>query len=236
MYEAGFELGTLGAGFVSKAYYGSGFFQMRIKLPDRDSAGVVTAFYLNLNGGVHDELDFEFMGNRQGEASDERLFVGSMYGNSQFIKGYRLEYSELREYTHGFFSNVAEILEDGMVQKKIRLLLNGGSDADPAKDINRKLRLHSFRKVLDHLLMLGIESQRARVAVRCAAFRCIGDLIFGHSQNLDILASKSLGDEPQVEPALISILQIILRIISMQEFIAADYVFKSFCEVLISNL
>ncbi|GJR74356.1 hypothetical protein Tco_0086721, partial [Tanacetum coccineum] len=31
--------------------------------------------------------------------------------------GYRLEYSELREYTHGFFSNVAEILEDGMVQQ-----------------------------------------------------------------------------------------------------------------------
>ncbi|KAI3805139.1 hypothetical protein L1987_27228 [Smallanthus sonchifolius] len=32
------------------------------------------------------------------------------------ISGYGLEYSELREYTHGFFSNVAEILEDGMVQ------------------------------------------------------------------------------------------------------------------------
>ncbi|KAI3707851.1 hypothetical protein L2E82_36724 [Cichorium intybus] len=32
------------------------------------------------------------------------------------ITGYGLEYSELREYTHGFFSNVAEILEDGMVQ------------------------------------------------------------------------------------------------------------------------
>ncbi|KAI3702096.1 hypothetical protein L6452_27769 [Arctium lappa] len=32
------------------------------------------------------------------------------------ISGYGLEYSELREYTHGFFSNVAELLEDGMVQ------------------------------------------------------------------------------------------------------------------------
>ncbi|KAI3755213.1 hypothetical protein L1987_55009 [Smallanthus sonchifolius] len=32
------------------------------------------------------------------------------------ISGYGLEYSELREYTHGFFSNVAEILEDGLVQ------------------------------------------------------------------------------------------------------------------------
>ncbi|KAD4179444.1 hypothetical protein E3N88_28035 [Mikania micrantha] len=33
------------------------------------------------------------------------------------ISGYGLEYSELREYTHGFFSNVAEILEDGMVKQ-----------------------------------------------------------------------------------------------------------------------
>ena len=68
------------------------------------------------------------------------------------------------------------------------------------------------------------------------AFRCIGDLIFGHSQNLNILASKFLGDEPQVEPALNSILRIILRTISMKEFIAADYVFKSFCEVFILKL
>ncbi|KAM7470358.1 hypothetical protein LguiA_008541 [Lonicera macranthoides] len=32
------------------------------------------------------------------------------------ISGYGLEYSELREYTHGFFSNVAEILDDGFTQ------------------------------------------------------------------------------------------------------------------------
>ncbi|KAK6286664.1 hypothetical protein POUND7_012843, partial [Theobroma cacao] len=33
------------AGFGSKLRYGSGFFQMRIKLPPKDSAGVITAFY-----------------------------------------------------------------------------------------------------------------------------------------------------------------------------------------------
>ncbi|KVH95366.1 Armadillo-like helical [Cynara cardunculus var. scolymus] len=86
------------------------------------------------------------------------------------------------------------------------------------------------RNVLDHLLMLGVESQWAPVSVRCAAFQCIGDLISGHRQNLDSLASKSLGDELEVEPALNSILRIILRTSSMQEFIAADYIFKSFCE------
>nr|XP_023904129.1 importin-4 [Quercus suber] len=32
------------------------------------------------------------------------------------IAGFGLEYSELREYTHGFFSNIAEILADGFAQ------------------------------------------------------------------------------------------------------------------------
>ncbi|KAJ4964923.1 hypothetical protein NE237_016772 [Protea cynaroides] len=32
------------------------------------------------------------------------------------ISGFGLEFSELREYTHGFFSNVAEILDEGFVQ------------------------------------------------------------------------------------------------------------------------
>ncbi|KAI8555138.1 hypothetical protein RHMOL_Rhmol05G0151100 [Rhododendron molle] len=32
------------------------------------------------------------------------------------ISGFGLEFSELREYTHGFFSNIAEILDDGFAQ------------------------------------------------------------------------------------------------------------------------
>jgi hypothetical protein len=32
----------------------------------------------------------------------------------RFSQGFSLDYSELREYTHGFFSNVAEILEGGL--------------------------------------------------------------------------------------------------------------------------
>ncbi|KAL3538547.1 hypothetical protein ACH5RR_001913 [Cinchona calisaya] len=32
------------------------------------------------------------------------------------ISGFGLEFSELREYTHGFFSNIAEILEEGFTQ------------------------------------------------------------------------------------------------------------------------
>ncbi|XP_058199798.1 xyloglucan endotransglucosylase/hydrolase protein 2-like [Rhododendron vialii] len=55
-----------GSGFASKQSYGSGFFHMRIKLPDKDSAGVVTAYYLTSHTDKHDELDFEFLGNREG--------------------------------------------------------------------------------------------------------------------------------------------------------------------------
>ncbi|XP_068641872.1 xyloglucan endotransglucosylase/hydrolase protein 2-like [Aristolochia californica] len=56
-----------GSGFASKLTYGSGFFRLRIKLPGRNSAGVVTAFYLSSNGSRHDELDFEFLGNKEGK-------------------------------------------------------------------------------------------------------------------------------------------------------------------------
>ncbi|KAK3016217.1 hypothetical protein RJ639_006219, partial [Escallonia herrerae] len=77
-----------------------------------------------------------------------------------------------------------------------------------------------------------VESLEAEKQIQLEkAFRCIGDLIVGHPKNLDALASKVLGEEPQVEPALNSILRIILRTSSMQESTAADYVFKSFCEL-----
>ncbi|XP_054782811.1 xyloglucan endotransglucosylase/hydrolase protein 2-like [Prosopis cineraria] len=56
-----------GSGFGSKMNYGSGFFHLKIKVPDRDSAGVVTAYYLTSGGDRHDEVDFEFLGNREGK-------------------------------------------------------------------------------------------------------------------------------------------------------------------------
>ncbi|XP_024993371.1 golgin candidate 6-like [Cynara cardunculus var. scolymus] len=137
---------------------------------------------------------------------------------------------KLRGTTYSFTQqktiNLLSVLET------ISLLLNGGLETDSASNNNRLTNKTVLvqRNVLDHLLMLGVESQWAPVSVRCAAFQCIGDLISGHRQNLDSLASKSLGDELEVEPALNSILRIILRTSSMQEFIAADYIFKSFCE------
>ncbi|KAK3043181.1 hypothetical protein RJ639_001614 [Escallonia herrerae] len=57
-----------GSGFASVHDYGSGFFQMRMKIPNKKSNGVVTTFYLTSKPVdqdlvYHDELDFEFMGN-----------------------------------------------------------------------------------------------------------------------------------------------------------------------------
>ncbi|KAL1200400.1 putative xyloglucan endotransglucosylase/hydrolase protein 1 [Cardamine amara subsp. amara] len=56
-----------GSGFESKNHYKSGFFQMKIKVPPKDTAGIVTAFFLTSKGNTQDELDFEFLGNRKGK-------------------------------------------------------------------------------------------------------------------------------------------------------------------------
>jgi hypothetical protein len=49
--------------------------------------------------------------------------------------------------------------------------------------------------------------------------------------NLNLLANRQVGEGPQVEPALSAIFRIVLRASLVQEFLAADYVIKSFCEV-----
>ncbi|PAN43952.1 hypothetical protein PAHAL_9G005700 [Panicum hallii] len=76
-----------GAGFISSHYYHHGFFSADIRLPKDHTAGVVVAFYLS-NGDVfeknHDELDFEFLGNRR---RHEWRLQTNVYGNGSTDRG-----------------------------------------------------------------------------------------------------------------------------------------------------
>ncbi|XP_011629264.1 golgin candidate 6 [Amborella trichopoda] len=114
----------------------------------------------------------------------------------------------------------------------IELLLVGSPENDPGKDANRRSNqtVLAQKKILDSLLMLGVEGRWTPVMVRCSALRCVGDLVARHPQNIDFLTSKMLGEEHHVKPALNAILSILLQTPSLQERIAAEYVIKCFCE------
>ncbi|WOK99040.1 putative xyloglucan endotransglucosylase/hydrolase protein 30 [Canna indica] len=76
-----------GSGFISSDLYDHGFFSASIKLPKDYTAGVVVAFYTS-NGDifprVHDELDFEFLGNVR--EKDWRIQT-NVFGNGSTKRG-----------------------------------------------------------------------------------------------------------------------------------------------------
>ncbi|XP_059656898.1 probable xyloglucan endotransglucosylase/hydrolase protein 30 [Cornus florida] len=77
-----------GSGFISTDYYNYGLFSANIKLPSNYSAGIVVAFYTSntdfFGPKGHDELDIEFLGNRQGMPW---RFQTNFYGNGSTSRG-----------------------------------------------------------------------------------------------------------------------------------------------------
>ncbi|XP_042508020.1 golgin candidate 6 isoform X3 [Macadamia integrifolia] len=173
-------------------------------------------------GGVVVQDCLELLNNLIRNNGSNQILLRETIGFEPLISILRLRGSAYT-FTQQKAVNLLSALES------IELLL-GGREAEPGKDADRLANQTILCQALDYLLMLGVESQWAAVAVRCAALRCIGDLVARNPENLDTVASKLLGDEPDVEPALNSILRILLRTSSLQEFIAADYIFKCFCE------
>ncbi|KAF7845574.1 xyloglucan endotransglucosylase/hydrolase protein 2-like [Senna tora] len=68
--------------------YGSGFFHLWIKVPGGDSSGVVTAFYLSSRGERHDEIDMEFLGNKEGKpyTLQTNVYVDGEGGREQRLR------------------------------------------------------------------------------------------------------------------------------------------------------
>ncbi|XP_031485499.1 golgin candidate 6 [Nymphaea colorata] len=177
-------------------------------------------------GGVVVQDCIELLNNLLRNNTSNQILLRETVGIEPLISILKLRKGSAYNFTQQKTVNLLSVLE------AIRLLLVGGAEADAAKDVNRVTNqtFLAQNKVLDSLLMLGVESRWAPVAVRSLALHCIGDLIARHPQNLDAIVRKLIGEEPHAEPALNAILRIILQTSDIQESIAADYVLKCFCE------
>ncbi|RLN00748.1 golgin candidate 6 [Panicum miliaceum] len=179
------------------------------------------------DGGVVVQDCLELLNNLIRHSSSNQMLLKETMGFDPLIAILKIRRGSAFNFTQQKTVNLLGALNT------VELLLTGGPSSESGKDANKNANQAALaqKNILDHLLLLGVESQWAPVALRCMALRCIGNLVLRNPQNLDSLAKKQVGEEPHVQPALNAILSIILRTSIAQEFVAADFVFKCFCEV-----
>ncbi|CAN6343168.1 unnamed protein product [Urochloa humidicola] len=178
------------------------------------------------DGGVVVQDCLELLNNLIRHSSSNQMLLKETIGFDPLISILKIRRGSAFNFTQQKTVNLLGALNT------VELLLTGAPSGESGKDANKNANQAALaqKNILDHLLLLGVESQWAPVALRCMALRCIGNLVLRNPQNLDSLAKKQVGEEPHVQPALNAILSIILRTSIAQEFVAADYVFKCFCE------
>lgn len=94
---------STGSGFISQKVYLHAYFSASIKLQAGYTAGVVTTFYTsNVNmyeTSTHDELDFEFLGNIEGQ---QWIVQTNVYGNGSINRGREERYNLWFDPTQDF--------------------------------------------------------------------------------------------------------------------------------------
>ncbi|KAJ6815043.1 golgin candidate 6-like [Iris pallida] len=178
------------------------------------------------DGGVVVQDCLQLLNNLIGKNTSNQVLLRETIGFEPLASILKLRRGTAYNFTQQKTINLLKSLET------VELLLTGGPDGEAGTDVNRLSNQNALaqKNILDHFLTLGVDSPWALVAVRCLALRCIGNLLTSNPQNQDSLASKFVGEEPHAEPALNGILRVVLRTSIIEEFIAADYVFKCFCE------
>ncbi|KAL2641338.1 hypothetical protein R1flu_008925 [Riccia fluitans] len=177
-------------------------------------------------GGIIVQDCLELLNNLLRNNSSNQIFLRETYGLQQIVHLLRLRKGSADGFSEQKSVNLLCALET------VALLLAGNPSTAPGKDSNvlANQTVLGQNKLLDALLSLCVEGRVSAVAIRCSALRCIGDLVVGHSKNRELLGSKIVGEEPDSEPALNCVLRVLLRTSNVNECIAADYVFKCFCE------
>ncbi|THU65165.1 hypothetical protein C4D60_Mb05t00790 [Musa balbisiana] len=114
-------------------------------------------------GGVVVQDCLELLNNLIRNNTSSQMLLKETIGFDPLVSILKLRWGSADNFTQQKTINLLSALET------VRLLLMGGSANEPGKDANQLSNQTSLaqKKILDHLLLLGVESQWAPVALRC---------------------------------------------------------------------